>query len=163
MTHLNLGRLNFGPLVPQTVGFDRFFDAFDQLALEKLPTNTFPPHNIVKLDENNYLVELAVAGFKDEDIEIEVLNGELTITGKKTVVDENRSYLHRGIGTRSFKKVVRLADTVQVSGAGLEDGILAVSLVNVIPEEKQPKRIPITSGGKNKVLLSKGKETLLQE
>jgi molecular chaperone IbpA len=163
MTHLNLGRINFAPLVPQTVGFDRFFDAFDQLALDKLPANTFPPHNIVKLDDNNYLVELAVAGFSEDEIEIETLKGELTISGKKATVDENRSYLHRGIGTRAFKKVVRLADTVQVDGAALENGILTVKLVNVIPEEKLPKRIPIASGGNDKVLTSTKNKTLLQE
>ena len=145
MTNLNLGRLNFGPLVPQTVGFDRFFDAFDQLALEKIPANTFPPHNIVKLDDNNYLVELAVAGFSEDDIEIDVLNGELTITGKKTLNGDDRVYLYRGIGSRSFKKVVRLADTVKVQHASLDCGILTIELMNVVPEEKLPKRVVIAT------------------
>jgi molecular chaperone IbpA len=163
MTHLSIGRLNFAPLVPQTVGFDRFFDAFDQLALDKLPTNTYPPHNIVKLDDNNYLVELAVAGFSENEIEIDTLKGELTISGKKATADANRSYLHQGISARAFKKVVRLADTVQVDGAGLENGILTIKLVNVIPDEKLPKRIPIALGGNTKVNTTTKNKALLQE
>ena len=153
--------LNISQFVPQTVGFDRFFDAFDEL--EKLAASPYPPHNIVKIDDSNYLVELAVAGFQDDEIVIEVESGTLTISGQKHPVDENRSYLHRGIGTRSFKKVVRLADTVQVIGASLEDGILTVKLQNIIPEEKLPKRIPIDLGGKKKVLKSDGKRELLQD
>lgn len=155
MTHLN--RFNIGSLVPATVGFDRFFDALE--SLEKSSLTNFPPHNIVKLDDNNYLVEIAVAGFSQDEINVEVLKGELTITGKKNE-DDNRSYLHRGIGTRSFKKMVRLADTVQVVGAAMEDGILSVRLENVVPEEKLPKRIPIVN---TKVVGTEGNKKLLQE
>jgi molecular chaperone IbpA len=157
-------RVQFGQLLPSTVGFDRFFDAFDGLSADKFTPSTFPPHNIVKIDDNNYLVELAVAGFSDEDISIEVVKNQLEISGKKTEKDANRSYLHQGIGTRSFKKTVHMAATVQVKGASLADGILTVELENVIPEENLPKRIPIASGGKNKVLSSgDGKKKLLQE
>ena len=157
----NLHRAHFGQLLPATVGFDRFFDAFDGLSLEKFTTSTFPPHNIVKIDENNYLVELAVAGFSDDDITIEVVKNQLEISGKKVDKDENRSYLHHGIGTRSFKKTVHLADTVHVRGATLSDGILTVELENIVPQENLSKRIPIVSGGKKKVL--QGKKELLQE
>ena len=153
-------RVQFGQLLPSTVGFDHFFDALETLSTDRVPT-TFPPHNIVKIDDNNYLVELAVAGFSEDDITIEVVKKQLEISGKKTNKDENRSYLHQGIGTRSFKKVVHIADTVQVKGATLADGILTVELENVVPEENLPKRIPIASGSKNKVL--PGKKELLQE
>ena len=154
-------RVQFGQLLPSTVGFDRFFDAFDGLTSEKFTPQTFPPHNIVKIDDNNYLVELAVAGFNDDEITIEVVKNQLEISGKKLEKDENRSYLHQGIGLRSFKKTVHLASTVQVQGANLENGILTVELENIVPEENLPKRIPIASGGKNKVLT--GKKKLLQE
>jgi molecular chaperone IbpA len=150
MTHLNLGRINFGPLVPSTVGFDRYFDAFE--ALEKVVTTTYPPHNIVKEDDNNYIVELAVAGFKEDEIEIEIVKNELVIRGNKTAED-SRSFLHRGIATRSFKKIVHLVDTIKVKGARLDNGILSVELENVIPKEDIPKRIPITTVSKKKELL----------
>jgi len=153
-------RVQFGQLLPSTVGFDHFFDAIETLSADKY-TSTFPPHNIVKIDENNYLVELAIAGFSDDDISIEVVKNQLEISGKKTDKDENRSYLHHGIGTRSFKKTVHMADTVQVKGASLSDGILTIELENIVPEENLPKRIPIVSGGKKKVLPSKTE--LLQE
>jgi molecular chaperone IbpA len=150
MTHLNLGRINFGPLVPSTVGFDRYFDAFE--ALEKVVTTTYPPHNIVKEDDNNYIVELAVAGFKEDEIEIEIVKNELVIRGNKTAEDV-RSFLHRGIATRSFKKIVHLVDTIKVKGARLDSGILSVELENVIPKEDIPKRIPISTVSKKKELL----------
>jgi molecular chaperone IbpA len=142
---LSLGRISFGPLVPSTVGFDRLFNAFENLAHEKLPSHTFPPHNIVKESDNKYLVELAVAGFSQDEIDIEVVKGVLTITGKKVDKNDNRSYLHHGIGYRSFKKTVQMADTVRVNGASLEHGILTVELENIIPEESLPKRIPIVA------------------
>lgn len=153
-------RTHFGQLLPSTVGFDHFFDALESLSTDRVPS-TFPPHNIVRIDDNNYLVELAVAGFSEDDITIEVVKKQLEISGKKINKDENRSYLHCGIGTRSFRKVVHMADTVQVKGASLSDGILTVELENVVPEENLPKRIPIASSGKNKVLT--GKTELLQE
>lgn len=142
---LSLGRISFGPLVPSTVGFDRLFNAFENLALEKLPSQSFPPHNIVKVEDNKYLVELAIAGFSQDEIEIEVAKGVLTITGKKTDKNDNRSYLHHGIATRSFKKTVQMADTVRVNQASLQDGILTVELENIIPQENLPKRIPIVA------------------
>jgi molecular chaperone IbpA len=142
--------LNRHYLLPATVGFDRFFEAFD--ALEKASTQTYPPHNIVKVDDNNFVIELAVAGFTKDDIEIEKVKNELVIRGNKSEADE-RNFLHRGIGTRSFKKVVHVADTVKVVDARLDNGILTVTLENRIPEEDKPILIPISSGGKKKVLL----------
>lgn len=142
---LSLGRISFGPLVPSTVGFDRLFSAFENLALEKIPSQSFPPHNIVKIEDNKYLVELAIAGFSQDEIEIEVVKGVLTIIGKKTDKNDNRSYLHHGIATRSFKKTVQMADTVRVNQASLQDGILTVELENIIPQENLPKRIPIVA------------------
>ena len=152
MTHLNLGRINFGPLVPSTVGFDRYFDAFETLEKAVTHTSNYPPHNIVKNDDNNYIVELAVAGFKEEEIEVELVKNELVIRGNKTAEDA-RSFLHRGIATRSFKKIVHLVDTIKVKGAHLDNGVLSVELENVILKDSIPKRIPITAVSKKKELL----------
>ena len=144
--------LRFTHLYPSVVGFDRLLDTFDTMLTEK-PT-TFPPHNIVKVDENNYLVELAVAGFNESEITIEVLKNTLTIKGEKDL-DDTRNYLHRGIGTRTFKKTVTLADTVQVDGASLENGILTVKLVNIVPVEKLPVKIAINTVSKPQLLQEK--------
>ena len=144
--------LRFTHLYPSVVGFDRLLDTFDTMLTEK-PT-TFPPHNIVKVDENNYLVELAVAGFNESEITIEVLKNTLTIKGEKDL-DDTRNYLHRGIGTRTFRKTVTLAETVQVDGASLDDGILTVKLVNIVPVEKQPVKIAINTVSKQKLLQEK--------
>ena len=144
--------LRFTHLYPSVVGFDRLLDTFDTMLTEK-PT-TFPPHNIVKVDENNYLVELAVAGFNESEITIEVLKNTLTIKGEKDL-DDTRNYLHRGIGTRSFKKTVTLAETVQVDGASLENGILTVKLVNIVPVEKLPVKIAINTVSKPQLLQEK--------
>ena len=144
--------LRFTHLYPSVVGFDRLLDTFDTMLTEK-PT-TFPPHNIVKVDENNYLVELAVAGFNESEITIEVLKNTLTIKGEKDL-DDTRNYLHRGIGTRTFKKTVTLAETVQVDGASLESGILTVKLVNIVPVEKLPVKIAINTVSKPQLLQEK--------
>ena len=144
--------LRFTHLYPSVVGFDRLLDTFDTMLTEK-PT-TFPPHNIVKVDENNYLVELAVAGFNESEITIEVLKNTLTIKGEKDL-DDTRNYLHRGIGTRTFRKTVTLAETVQVDGASLENGILTVKLVNIVPVEKQPVKIAINTVSKPQLLQEK--------
>jgi molecular chaperone IbpA len=144
--------LRFTHLYPSVVGFDQLLDTFDTMLTEK-PT-TFPPHNIVKVDENNYLVELAVAGFNESEITIEVLKNTLTIKGEKSL-DDTRNYLHRGIGTRSFKKTVTLADTVQVDGASLDNGVLTVKLINIVPVEKQPVKIAINTVSKPQLLQEK--------
>jgi molecular chaperone IbpA len=145
--------LRFTHLYPSVVGFDQLLDTFDTMLTEK--HITFPPHNIVKVDENNYLVELAVAGFNESEITIEVLKNTLTIKGEKENLGDGRQYMHRGIGTRTFKKTVTLAETVQVDGASLESGILTVKLVNIVPVEKQPVKIAINTVSKQQLLQEK--------
>lgn len=140
-----LGRISFGPLVPSTLGFERFFDDVEKMldADIKQTTSTFPPHNILKLDENRYVVELAVAGFAKDEIEVTVADGNLTIKGNKTEKNESVQYIHRGIGTRSFTKTLKVADTIEVQGAEFKDGILRIGLENIIPEHKKPRKIEI--------------------
>jgi molecular chaperone IbpA len=127
---------------PFFIGFDRMIDRMR----EQTPgQSNYPPYNIVKTDENFYELQLAVAGFTQNDLDIEVKDGVLTVEGKKDSEDE-RTYLHKGISARAFRRTFTLSDTIIVSGADLTDGILTVSLENVIPEEKKPRKIEIGSG-----------------
>lgn len=156
---MTLGRISFGPLHHSTLGFDRFFDEAERLLKTDLTkvSPAFPPHNIIKLDDNRYLVELAVAGFAEAEIDISVEDNNLIIKGEKKDKDTDVTYIHRGIGTRSFTKTLTVADTVEVRGAEFKDGILKIGLENVIPDHKKPRKIEI---GKK---LSFSKPTFLTE
>jgi molecular chaperone IbpA len=137
-------------IAQQAVGFDRMFDVFENMVAEK---STYPHHNIIKTGQETYLVELAVAGFDDKDISIELEKNVLHIRGDKAEeLDPDFEYLHRGIATRSFHKTIQLADTIEIDDAVLENGILRLFLQNIIPEEKKPKKIPITKAGKKQLL-----------
>ena len=103
-------RISFGPLFHQTLGFENFIRDVEKILDSEVKQSTFPPHNIIKADDNKYVVELAVAGFAKDEIDIRVQEGNLTIRGDKKDKDES-NYLHRGIGTRSFTKVITIADT----------------------------------------------------
>ena len=125
---------------------DPFFIGFDSLAtkLQNAGTATnYPPYNLIKTGDDSYLIELAVAGFDEEDFDIELHDGVLTIQAEVKEADEAPDYLHRGIAARSFVRKFTLADTIQVEGVSLHQGMLTVQLQNVIPEEKKPKKIPI--------------------
>lgn len=123
------------------VGFDRLFDELDAVA--RHATDNYPPHSILKTSEKDYLIELAVAGFKEEELSISVEERTLTIKGQHE--DRGREYLHKGISNKKFTKKFRLSEYVEVVGAGLQDGILAVKLQVIVPEEKQPKIIQINN------------------
>ena len=130
-------------LLPSTLGFDHVFATLDNAAHLLTSTATsFPPVNIVKTGEYTYSVELAVAGYKQDEIDITSEKNSLKITGKKTEKDE-REYLAKGIAGRSFSRQFVLSDTVVVRDADLADGILSVHLENVIPEEQKPRKITI--------------------
>ena len=154
-----VSRISFGPLAHTTLGFENFFrDVEKLLDMDVSKTNpSFPPHNIIKLDDTHYVVELAVAGFSKDEIEITTQDGTLTIKGDKKEGQTDVQYLHRGIGTRSFTKQLTIADTVEVKGAEFKDGILRVGLENVIPEAKKPRKIEISNE------LKEFKTQLLQE
>ena len=138
-----VGRISFGPLFHQTLGFENFIRDVEKMLDNEVKPSTFPPHNIIKSDENKYVVELAVAGFAKDEIEISLQDGSLTIKGEKKENTPDIQYLHRGIGTRSFSKVITIADTIEVKGAEIKDGILRVGLENVIPEHKKPRKLEI--------------------
>jgi len=137
---------NLQPLnryLSSTLGFERMFDVLDHASDVLNHSNTaFPPANIVRLDDYNFIVELAVAGYKKSEITISTEKNLLTIAGEKVEKDD-RQYLAKGIAGRSFSRSVLLADTVVVNDATLEDGILSVYLENVIPETQKPRTITI--------------------
>jgi molecular chaperone IbpA len=139
-------QFDLAPLYRNTVGFDRLFSMLDQLVgVDSTPS--YPPYNIERTGENAYRISVAVAGFTDEDLSIEVKENALTIRGEKTVSDERKAdVLYQGIAARTFERRFQLADGVQVTGAALENGLLHVDLVREIPEAKKPRRIEIASG-----------------
>jgi molecular chaperone IbpA len=128
---------------PLFVGFDRIFDRMHTLNRIEQNQVKYPPYNIIKTDDNHYEVEMAIAGFTQDDLDITVEDGVMTIVGSKEQEDDTE-YLHKGIGTRSFKRTFTLADTIVVQDAELKDGILHVHLENVIPDEKKPRKITIS-------------------
>ena len=147
------------PLMRQSVGFDRFNDLFETMLNDKNERfDAYPPYNIEKSDEDHYRVVMAVAGFSDKDIDITVEGEQLTVSGKivdDAAEDEEKTYLHRGIATRTFTRTFRLADHIQVKEADMKDGLLTIDLERVVPEEKKPRMIPIKTaktllGGKKK-------------
>lgn len=133
----------FTTLYPSFVGFDQLFNELERLAEGQTQrTSTYPPHNVLKVDDNHYVVELAVAGFSKDEITIEIDEDVLVVTGEKKEKSD-LDYVYRGIGTRAFTKTVRLKDTIEVRGAEFKDGILRIALEDVIPESKKARRIEI--------------------
>lgn len=144
------------PLYHSTLGFDRLFDEIERMVGHEKPQVSFPPHNIIKVNDFTYLVELALAGFTKDEIEITVEEKKLIIKGEKSKkLDDESVYLHHGIGTRNFTKTLNIADTIVVTGADFIDGILKVHLENVIPESKKPKKIMIGQPEKTTILPQK--------
>jgi molecular chaperone IbpA len=145
MTNISTLTSHYGldRLLPTALGFETAFAALDNAAhLVTSAQNTFPPVNVVKTDEYNFVVELAVAGYKQDEIEITAEKNSLRVKGKKTETDE-RNYLVKGIAGRQFSRQFVLSDTVVVRNATLADGILSIHLENVIPEEQKPRKIEI--------------------
>ena len=131
-----------------SVGFDSIFDRFFDMDLTR--DSGYPPYNIRKINEAQYVIEIALAGFSKDDIEVEVTEGSLTIRSKKLDEKEEdtseNSYVHKGIAKRSFLRCWTLSDDIFVKGADLKDGMLVINLEKVIPEEKKPRLITIGSG-----------------
>ena len=130
---------DFAPLYRSTVGFDRLFDLLDAGAARP----DYPPHDIEKRSENEYRITMAVAGFKQDEIQLTQHGVNLYVTGQKAAQQADRQMLHRGIAGRSFKQTFSLAEHVKVAGASLEDGLLSIELVREVPEQLKPRRIEI--------------------
>ena len=130
------------------LGFDHIFDQLENI--HQHSKDTYPPHNVIKDEEMKYTLEMAVAGFKQEHIDIEVKDHILTVSGDRPQRREQNAYVHKGISARNWKKSFRLSEYTEVTGADLVDGILTIQLEVVLPEEKLPRKITIGSyEGKN--------------
>lgn len=140
MTNLQFRSFNVPELHKFAVGFDNMID---ELMRTTNQSTNYPPYNIVKNGADKFIVEMAVAGFRENEIVITVENSQLTVKGEKQT-DVEPEYLYRGISSRSFIRSWTLADHVEITSAVLEDGILHINLERVVPEEKKPKRIEIT-------------------
>ena len=138
-------QFDLAPLYRSTVGFDRLFSALDQfVGADAVPS--YPPYNIERTGENAYRITVAVAGFTEADLSIEVKENALTLKGDKADGVKRAEFLHQGIAARSFERRFQLADYVQVTGAALENGLLHIDLFREIPEAKKPRQIQIATG-----------------
>jgi len=135
---------DFSPLFRSTVGFDRVFDLLDSVSRYDTAQG-FPPYNIERTDENHYRVTLAVAGFAEKDLTVEVRDGVLTVQGKHGDESDKTGYLYQGIAGRAFERRFQLAEHVEVKAAKLENGLLHLDLERIVPEERKPRRIAINS------------------
>jgi molecular chaperone IbpA len=140
---------DFSPFYRSTVGFDRLFQLLDTVGSADPEAPSYPPYNIERVSENDFRITMAVAGFAQDDIKIEVKEQTLSVRGeKKPEPDADaRQYLHRGIAQRAFERRFQLADHVEVKGADLKDGLLHIELQRNIPERMKPRTIAIGVGG----------------
>jgi molecular chaperone IbpA len=148
-------QFDLAPLYRNTVGFDRLFSMLDQMVgVDAAPS--YPPYNIERTGENAYRISIAVAGFTDRDLTVEVRENTLSVRGERKVSEERKvDVLHQGIAARSFDRRFQMADGVQVVGAALEHGLLHLDLVRETPEAKKPKLIPISSNGAQQTIEAK--------
>ena len=146
---LKMNRIDLTPLYRSTVGYDRLGSLIDAAFQTEKTSNGYPPYNIEVVEENNYAITVAVAGFKEAELDIQVENGVLTVQGKKETPNEAKTFLHQGIANRSFERKFNLADHIEVTGADLHDGLLTVKLLKEIPEAMKPKSISINSATSN--------------
>ena len=135
---------NLNQLTPYSVGFDRQFNRLTDYVKHQQQSTGFPPYNIQKVEDFKYTIELALAGFSKDDIEVEVADGILTVRSVKENDDVDDEWtLHRGISYRKFNRKFTLADDIVVNGASLENGMLVIKLERIVPEEKKPRKVEI--------------------
>ena len=149
---------DLSPLFRSTVGFDHLADMLDSVAQFDSGVS-YPPYNIERTDENHYRISLAVAGFAEKDLAVEVKEGVLSVSGKRDSEKDGTEphYLHQGIAGRSFERRFQLAENVEVRGAQLENGLLHIQLERIVPEEKKPRRIVIGAKPEARVIDAKVK------
>ncbi|MCA1749791.1 MAG: Hsp20 family protein [Parasphingopyxis sp.] len=143
---------DFTPLLRSSIGFENLNRLVD--AATRGEGEAYPPYNIEKLGEDNYRISMAVAGFAQDELDVTVHENVLIITGRvaERAEDETREFIHRGIGTRAFERRFELADTIKVTGAGFENGLLNIDLKREVPEEKKPRRIDIDGSSDRKTI-----------
>ena len=141
LKEINMTGINVNSLFPRAsfVGFDHLFQELEYTA--KHSNDHYPPHNIIRTNEDDYLIELAIAGFSQDEINVEVKDRTLTVIGEH--ISKGRDFIHRGISTKKFKRTFRLSEHVIVHGADIQDGILAIELKYELPEDQRPRKINI--------------------
>ena len=137
--------LDFAPLYRSSVGFDQIANMMDRVLNSDGAQPSYPPYNIEKLDDDSYRISIAVAGFSDADLNVEVREKALIVSARKADEEAGKTYLHRGIATRAFERRFHLADHVQVTGANHTDGMLHIELQRQVPEALKPRQIEIKS------------------
>lgn len=145
--------LDLTPLYRSAIGFDRLASLFDEAARVDAPS--YPPYNIELVEENQYRITMAVAGFAEDELDVEVEGDTLKVSGRKEKSEEEKKYLHQGIAARNFERRFNLADHVQVRGARVENGLLHIELERVIPEAMKPRKIEIETKKSNRLFNSK--------
>lgn len=144
--------IDFTPYRRSMVGFDYFFDLLES-GMRADPGEGYPPYDLVKEGEDSYRIDLALAGFKPEEVEIVAQQNQLTVSGRQAADEEQREYLHRGIATRAFTRRFQLADFIEVDSADFDNGLLSISLKRVVPDEMKPRKIEIGQDGSVQKLL----------
>ncbi len=136
---------DLAPLYRATVGFDQVADLMDRVFSNDAEKQSYPPYNIEKTDEDAWRITIAVAGFAEDELSVEIREGSLIVAARRAEADDGKVYLHRGIATRAFERRFHLAEHVHVTGATHQDGMLHIDLLREVPEALKPRRIEITS------------------
>lgn len=137
---------DLAPLYRATVGFDQVADLMDRVLTSDVSQPSYPPYNIEKTSDDGWRISIAVAGFAEDELSVEVRQHALLVSARKAEAESKRVYLHRGIATRAFERRFHLADHVRVTGAAHADGMLHIELVREVPEALKPRRIEISRG-----------------
>lgn len=143
MTQFELRTIDLPTLARHAIGFDRIFNEMGRTFANGKVDN-YPPYNIVQLDDTHYVIEVAVAGFEEDELDVEIKDQNLIVKGAKAAKDTEVTYAHKGISTRNFERHFTLNPDIQVRAATVKNGILAIALEHIIPEEQKPKKIAIT-------------------
>lgn len=143
MTQYQLTTLDLPALHRRTIGFDQLFQELNKVFTNSRADDNYPPHNVIKLDEDHYVIEVAVAGFAESEIDVELDKNRLTIRGEQVKPEIQHEYVHKGISSKSFEKSWPLAEHVEVRAATVKNGILSIALERLVPEEAKPKKIAI--------------------
>ena len=153
---------DFAPFRRSTIGFDRLFDMLENSSFGAGQQENYPPFDLIKKGENDYCIELAVAGFKPDEIDITAQQNVLVVSGRKAEEGEQKGsdYIYRGIANRSFERRFALADHIQVRGADLKDGLLSIELVREIPEAMKPRKIDIGGSETKRVEKAASRQTV---
>ena len=138
-------KFDLSPLYANTVGFDRFGSLLDSAMNAERQSAGYPPYDIELVGENKYAITLAVAGFDESEVDVQIEKGVLSVRGKKEDAQKDSRYLHRGIATRSFERKFNLADHVEVVNAQMDNGLLKIALVKELPEAMKPRKIPVST------------------